>query len=116
EFQAAALDPRRKLDCITLQGVCCRDKGDFARAEEILTGGMALTGLAAEQLSPLKYELALLYEAAGRHEDALRLFHEIEAVNPDFRDTAEKIAGVKAEAAPEYEELDLVELEDGDIE
>lgn len=116
EFQAAAHDPRRKLDCITLQGVCCRDKGDFARAEEILTGGMALKGLAAEQLSPLKYELALLYEATGRHEDALRLFHEIKAVNPDYRDTAEKIAGVNAEVGQEYDELDLVELEEGEIE
>ena len=116
EFQAAAHDPRRKLDCIALQGVCCRDKGDFARAEEILTMGMALDGLAAEQVTPLKYELALLYETTGRYEDALRLFHEIKAVNPDFRDTAEKIAGVNAEVGQEYDELDLVELDEGEIE
>jgi tetratricopeptide (TPR) repeat protein len=119
EFQAALPDPLRKVDCITLQGVCCRDKGDFVRAEEILTGGMALKGLAAEQLSPLKYELALLYEATGRHEDALRLFHEIKAVQPDFRDTAEKIAVGGAEATQEYDEydeLDMVELEEGENE
>jgi tetratricopeptide (TPR) repeat protein len=109
EFQVAAVDPRRKMDCITLQGVCCRDKGDLARAEEILSEGMALQELAADDLSPLKYELALLYEATGRHEDALRLFHEIRAVNPDFRDVAEKVAD-------EYDELDLVELEEGEIE
>jgi tetratricopeptide (TPR) repeat protein len=119
EFQAAVRDPRRKVDCITLQGVCCRDKGDFARAEEILSGGMALKGLAAEELTPLKYELALLYEATGRQKDALNLFREIKAVQPDFRDTAEKIAGGNAEATQEYDEydeLDMVELEEGENE
>jgi hypothetical protein len=80
---------------------------------------MALKGLAAEELTPLKYELALLYEATGRHKDALSLFREIKAVQPDFRDTAEKIAGGNAEATPEYDEydeLDMVELEEGENE
>ena len=116
EFQAAAIDPRRKVDCITLQGVCCRDKGDFARAEDILRGGTSLQGLAVDELSHLKYELALLYEVTGRHHDALRLYHEINGVNPDFRDVAEKIGGKTTEAEQEYEELDLVELEEGENE
>jgi tetratricopeptide (TPR) repeat protein len=116
EFQDAAHDPRRKIDCISLQGVCCRDKGDFARAEDILTRGIALKGLTAEQLTQLKYELALLYETMGRHDDALSLFREIKAIHPDFRDTSEKTAGVGTEATQEYDELDLVELEEGENE
>ena len=37
EFRIAAIDPQRRIDSLTLQGICLRDKGDFAEAEEIFS-------------------------------------------------------------------------------
>lgn len=115
EFRAAALDFRRKVDCIILQGICCRDKGDLAGAEKIFRMGISLAGMTAGELSPLKYELALLFDTAGRKEDALLLYREIHAVNPGFRDAAEKIAELCGGEAQEYYDLDLIEP-DGEVE
>ena len=120
EFQAASRDPRRKLDCIILQGMCCRDKGDVARAEGVLKKGMALAagGSPGEDPAPLQYELALLYESTGRVEEALLLYRQIKAIAPRFRDTVTRIAVLQGDATPApydldgLEELDLVELED----
>jgi tetratricopeptide (TPR) repeat protein len=112
EFQAAALDPKRKVDCITSQGICCRNKGDYSRAEDIFTKGLTIPGLVSEESASLKYELALLYETEGRHEDALLLYREIHAVNRGFRDTAKKIAEFNREEAQEFYDLDLVDPDD----
>ena len=99
EFQAASRDPGRKLDCIILEGMCCREKGDFGRAEEVLKKVLTGNVAGAENLSPLKYELALLYESTGNVEGAFALYSEIYAVAPSFRDTKEKLAGLQGETA-----------------
>lgn len=118
EFRAAVVDPHRKVDCLTLQGVCYRDKGDIDMAEQVFHAGIALEGLAPEGLLSLKYELALLYETAGRRDEALRTYREVQAVKPGFRDTPQKLAELQGEEdAGELEELELVEeLEGEDIE
>lgn len=114
EFQAAALDPQRRIDCMTLQGICCRDKGDYKRAEEFFKNGIGEEGLSPEERLSIKYELALLDESAGRNEDALAMYREIKAEQNDFRDTKEKIARLLG--GEEFYDLDLVELESEDSE
>ena len=119
EFQAASRDPRRKLDCMTLQGICCRDKGDVTRAEGVLKKGIALAarGVPGEGPAPLQYELALLYELAGRVEEALLLYRQIEGVAPGFRDTVMRMAVLRGDATPApydldgLEEIDMLDLE-----
>ncbi len=113
EFAAAAGDPRRWIDCITLQGVCSRDKGDYASAEEIFKNGISLAGVSLEQQLSIKYELALLYESAGRNDDAIVIYRQIEAEQNDFRDTNKKLA--RLQGSEDFYEVDLVELESEDL-
>lgn len=112
EFRSAAADPIRRFDCLTLEGVCYRDKGDFARAEEIFTDALSRTGLSPEEHLSLTYELALLCETAGKQDDALRLYQEVRAMNAGFRDVMQKViqlqGGVGAE---EHEDAELLELD-----
>ena len=108
EFRAAAADPGRKLDCFALQGVCYRDKGDFRRAEDILKKGLVSAPATEAEQSPIKYELAELYELDGRHDEAARLYRYIQAASPGFRDTAVKIGLVQGE---DPDDLDLLELD-----
>ncbi|WP_298269534.1 tetratricopeptide repeat protein [Geobacter sp.] len=115
EFRAASLDPQRRIDCITLQGICCREKGDYLQAEELFTGGLALPGLAEEEQLCLKYERALLREAMGACEQALQEYREIYAVSPDFRDTVQKIARLQCDdEALDLADIELVDLDDAE--
>ena len=113
EFQAAAVDPQRRIDCLTLQGICFRDKGDFESAEELFKNGIGQEGLTPEEMLSIRYELALLCESAGRNEDALAMYRQIYAEQHDFRDTKEKIA--RLQGGEEFYDLDLVELESEDF-
>ncbi|WP_298435207.1 tetratricopeptide repeat protein [Geobacter sp.] len=115
EFRSASLDPQRRIDCITLQGICSREKGDYLQAEELFTGGLALSGLAEEEQLCLKYERALLREAMGACEQALLEYREIYALNSDFRDTVQKIARLQCDdEALDLADIELVDLDDAD--
>ena len=117
EFQSAARDPRRLADCITLQGICCREKGDPAKAEEYFRSGLAVEGLSHEEQLCLSYELALLYEMIGDRERALTGYLEVFKLNSDFRDIARKIASLRTDdetqEGADLELVDLDEIEEG---
>lgn len=112
EFLIAATDPRRTLDCLTLQGVCCRDKGDLETAEQCFSAGLSIEGLDTDRILSLRYELALLYQVAGRRDAALQTFREVFAVNPGFRDTMQRIAQLSGTD----DSFDLSDLADADLE
>jgi tetratricopeptide (TPR) repeat protein len=112
EFRISANDPDRKLDSLTLQGLCFRDQGNFVDAEEVFAALLSLDALDSDRILALRYELGLLYEAAGRKEEALQVFREIFSSNPGFRDTMQKIAFLSGKESS----FDLSELDDADIE
>lgn len=91
EFRQAAEDPARRVACLIQQWACLRDKGDLALAESALQSLLGAPGLSLEETSAIKYELALTCEADGRAGDAARLYGEIEAANPAFRDVKTRL-------------------------
>jgi tetratricopeptide (TPR) repeat protein len=112
QFRIAANDPSRELDCLTLQGVCCREKGDFAGSEQVLTSVLSLGDLRADRVMNLQYELGLLYTAAGREEEALQAFRDVFVANPGFRDTMKMIKKLSRKAGS----FDLSDMGDVEIE
>jgi pilus assembly protein FimV len=117
EFQVASQAAERAADCLTLQGICHRDKGDAESAEEAFRKGMGLEGLSAEEALSLKYELALLLEGIDRTNEALQLYREVRAGKPDFRDVGSKVTAMSGEVeAKASEELELLELEAEELE
>lgn len=86
EFRRASEDAGRRVECLIQQGSCLRDKGELGLAESALQSLLAAPGLSLEEGSAIRYELALTFEADGRAADAARLYGEIEASNPAFRD------------------------------
>ncbi len=109
EFRQAADAPDRRMVCLTQQGVCLREKGDLVLAEGVLRSLVTAPGISLEELSVIKYELALTCEAGGRLDEAASLFTEIEAVNPAFRDVAVRLRRSGEEAEPfDFDDDDLL--------
>ncbi|MBT0665850.1 tetratricopeptide repeat protein [Geobacter pelophilus] len=106
EFRSAGRDPQRAADCIALQGLCLREKGDTEGAESVFRAGLELPVLSSEALLNLKYELSQLLEQSDRHQEAVTIYKEIVRVNPSYRDVSLHLARLSDE-----EDLDiLIEL------
>ena len=90
EFRQAAVDARRRFECFVFQGVCLRGKGDLANAEKVLRS-LVKPGITLEESCSVKYELALICEAAGNHEEYVRFLAEIDASTRNFRDVRSRL-------------------------
>jgi len=108
-FAVAAGNPQRRLDCLTLQAICYREKGEPAKAEDLLQRGRDLEVLSIEERMSLDFELAFLLESTGAVEEAVGLYREVHKINPDFHDVARRLYSL---AGDEREEsYDIIDLE-----
>ena len=108
-FAVAAGNPQRRLDCLTLQAICYREKGEPAKAEDLLQRGRDLEVLSSEERMSLDFELAFLLESTGAVEEAVCLYREVHKINPDFHDVARRLYSL---AGDEQEEsFDIIDLE-----
>lgn len=110
-FEAAAQDPSRRVDCLVLQGICCREKGDLESAERIFRSGGEQCLPGSEGACVLLYELGLLYETMGRADEALEVLQQVKRTSPAFRDVAERVARLGGNDDA-YELLDMEPVED----
>jgi tetratricopeptide (TPR) repeat protein len=108
EFQQAAGDPARRLECLALQAACLRERGDLDAAEGVLNTLMK-PELSLEDACIVKYELALVLEAQGHDEKASALIAEIDAVNADFRDVHSRLKD--ANSALDFSDEELRDFE-----
>jgi len=81
----------RKVDCITILGVCAIEMGNPEEAVEVLTRGMHEPGLPADAMRALGYELGQAYEALGENQKALGQYKLVERSERGFRDAAARI-------------------------
>jgi tetratricopeptide (TPR) repeat protein len=108
-FAIAARSPSRKVDCMTLQGLCMLDKGDLVAAEEAFVRVLKLAATPAELLCA-RFELAGLQERKGNAAEALRLYKEVAGVDADYCDVSKKIAALGKSPAGGYLSDQLLDL------
>lgn len=106
EFDIAARNPQRRADCLSLQAMCYREKGEGGKAEELLRRGLSLTVLSADERIALAYELAVLLEQTGAVEEAIALYREVRRENPGYHDVSRRLSALSGE-----EVLDIIDLE-----
>ena len=115
EFRTASSDPQRKVECMIQQAGCLRDKGELELAENALTSLFSAPGLFHEERTAIKYELALTFEAGGQAVEATRLYNEIEAETPEFRDVRSRLEKSSADAGASSFDFSEDELLDFDL-
>jgi tetratricopeptide (TPR) repeat protein len=91
EFQLAAKDPGRVLECSSMLGICFLDKGMPKLAVKWFDKGLAVPGRSEEEYQGLRYDLACAYEADGDRTRARDIFMELYGQDAQFRDVADKL-------------------------
>ena len=96
EFQLAAKDPNRVLECASMLGICFMEKGMPKLAVKWFEKGLAAPERKDEEYIALRYDLAMAHEADGDVREALSLFSELYGQDANFRDVASKVRELKA--------------------
>lgn len=96
EFQLAAKDEVRGLECCSMLGLCFMEKGMPDIAIKWFSKGLALPGRRDEEYHGLRYDLAQAHEAANKPERALELYMEIFNENARFRDVKDRVSALQA--------------------
>jgi tetratricopeptide (TPR) repeat protein len=98
EFQLAAKDEGRLLECSSMLGICFLEKGMPKLAVKWFEKGLTAPGRSEEEYQGLKYDLAMAHEASGELDRALSLFTDLYGQNANFRDVATKVRELGASA------------------
>ncbi len=91
EFQLAAKDDNRLLECASMLGICFLEKGMPKLAVKWFEKGLQAPGRSEDEYQALRYDLASAFEQAGDTARALELFTELYGQDAQFRDVAEKV-------------------------
>jgi tetratricopeptide (TPR) repeat protein len=91
EFQLAAKDETRLLECSSMLGICFMEKGMPKLAVKWFEKGLKAPGRSPEEYLGLRYDLGMAHEAAGDADTALEIFTEIHGEDAGFREVAAKV-------------------------
>ena len=96
EFQLAAKDEVRGLECCSMLGLCFMEKGMPHIAIKWFSKGLGLPGRRVEEYQGLRYDLAQAHQAASEPERALELYMEVYKDNARFRDVKDRVRELQA--------------------
>jgi tetratricopeptide (TPR) repeat protein len=82
EFELAAKDRRRLLECACMLGICFIEMGMPKEAAEWFEKGLEAKGRTEEEYRGLRYDLASALEMAGEHDRALEVFTKLKRQSP----------------------------------
>ncbi|HZM71581.1 MAG TPA: tetratricopeptide repeat protein [Candidatus Cryosericum sp.] len=95
EFQFAARDPARTIECCGILGLCFRDRGMPDLALKWYRRGLDMPDLDEQKAMGLRYDMAEVYKERGEFEQALRMYTEVYGVDSNYRDVSARIKEVK---------------------
>jgi len=98
EFQLAAKDESRLLECASMLGICFIEKGMPKLAVKWFEKGLQAEGRTEEEYLGLRYDLASALEAAGDPARALEIFKEVYGQDASFRDVVDRVRQLGAHA------------------
>ncbi len=98
EFQLAAKDEGRLLECASMLGICFLEKGMPKLAVKWIEKGLQAEGRTEQEYQGLRYDLAGALEAAGDPAQALEIYTELYGQDAGFRDVADKVRELGARA------------------
>jgi len=95
EFQLAAKDDGRLLECSSMLGLCFMEKGMPKLAVKWFEKGLKAPGRLDEEYQGLRYDLAAAHEASGDLDASLRIYSDIFSQDASFRDVGAKVRNLR---------------------
>jgi len=95
EFQYAARDPARTVECCEILGSCFREKGMPQLALKWYQKGLDMPGLGERETAGLRFDIAEVYREQGDYKKAMQLYTEVYGLDSTYRDVAAKIKEMK---------------------
>jgi tetratricopeptide (TPR) repeat protein len=96
EFQLAAKDPSRLVECCSMLGLCFLEKGLPELAVKWYQRGLASPGLTEDDQLGLLYDLGNVHLATGDVDQARSVYVEIYGTNSNYRDVVAKLEEISA--------------------
>jgi tetratricopeptide (TPR) repeat protein len=96
EFQFAAKDPARTLECCGILGLCFRDKGMPDLALKWYRRGLDSPNLDDHQAVGLRYDIAEIHRDRGEFDAALRGYTEVYGIDSTYREVTARIKEMKS--------------------
>ena len=91
EFQFAAKDPARTVECCGILGLCFREKGMPDLALKWYRKGLDSPDLGEREAAGLRYDIAEIHRDQGDYHKALQLYTEVYGMDSTYRDVAAKV-------------------------
>ena len=91
EFQIAAKDPKRFLECCSMLGLCFVEKGMHKLAVKWYQKGLETPGYSEDEYQGLRFDLAQSYEQLGETDRALEIFQEVYGISANYRNVAKRV-------------------------
>jgi tetratricopeptide (TPR) repeat protein len=95
EFQYAARDPARGVECCEILGTCFREKGMPQLALKWYQKGLDMPNVGEHGGVGLRYDIAEVYREQGDYKKAIQLYTEVYGLDSTYRDVAAKIKEMK---------------------
>jgi tetratricopeptide (TPR) repeat protein len=91
EFQLAAKDEARLLECASMLGMCFVEKGMPKLAVKWFEKGLSAPGRTDDEYKGIRYDLGDALEQSEAFDEGLAYFEEVYGQDATFRDVAERI-------------------------
>jgi len=91
EFQLAAKDEARLLECASMLGMCFVEKGMPKLAVKWFEKGLSAPGRTDDEYKGIRYDLGDALEQSDALDEGLAYFEEVYGQDATFRDVAERI-------------------------
>ncbi len=95
EFQYAARDPGKTVECCEILGLCFREKGMPQLALKWYQKGLDMPNLGEHEGTGLRYDVAEVFREQGDYKKAMQLYTEVYGLDSTYRDVAVKIKEMK---------------------
>ena len=95
EFQYAARDPAKTVECCEILGLCFREKGMPQLALKWYQKGLDMPDLGEHEGAGLRYDIAEVYREQGDYKKAMLLYTEVYGLDSTYRHVADKIKEMK---------------------
>ena len=95
EFQYAARDPAKTIECCGILGLCFREKGMPQLALKWYQKGLDMPALGEHEAIGLRYDIAEVFREQGDYKKAMQVYTEVYGLDSTYRDVTAKIKELK---------------------